>query len=43
VWARDRRPAAAVRDTYTGAFSDPLSTVFLVTVVILAVAFLQRG
>jgi EmrB/QacA subfamily drug resistance transporter len=29
-----------VRDTYTGAFSDALSTVFLVGAVILAVAFL---
>ena len=30
---------AAIRDTYTGAFSDALSTVFLVGAVILAVAF----
>ena len=31
---------AAIRDTYTGAFSDSLSTVFLVGAAILAVAFL---
>jgi MFS family permease len=30
---------AAIRDTYTGAFSDSLSTVFLVGAAILAVAF----
>src|SRR3954451_5489756 len=35
-----QRLPAAVRDTYTGAFSDSLSTVFLVGAVILAVAFL---
>jgi len=31
---------AAIRDAYTGAFSDSLSTVFLVAAAILAVAFL---
>jgi hypothetical protein len=31
---------ARIRDTYTGAFSDSLSTVFLVAAAILAVAFL---
>jgi EmrB/QacA subfamily drug resistance transporter len=35
-----QRLPAAIRDTYTGAFSDSLSTVFLVGAVILAVAFL---
>ncbi len=35
-----QRLPAAIRDTYTGAFSDSLSTVFLVAAVILAVAFL---
>src|SRR5205085_9830746 len=35
-----QRLPAAVRDTYTGAFSDSLSTVFLVAATILAVAFL---
>ena len=34
-----QRLPAAIRDTYTGAFSDSLSTVFLVAAVILAVAF----
>ena len=34
-----QRLPAAVRDAYTGAFSDSLSTVFLVAAVILAVAF----
>ena len=35
-----QRLPAAIRDTYTGAFSDSLSTVFLVAAAILAVAFL---
>src|SRR3954471_10058583 len=35
-----QRLPATVRDTYTGAFSDSLSTVFVVAAVILAVAFL---
>jgi hypothetical protein len=34
-----QRLPAAIRDTYTGAFSDSLSTVFLVGAAILAVAF----
>ena len=35
-----QRLPAGIRDTYTGAFSDSLSTVFLVAAAILAVAFL---
>ena len=35
-----QRLPEAIRDTYTGAFSDSLSTVFLAAAVILAVAFL---
>ena len=35
-----QRLPAAIRDSYTGAFSDSLSTVFLVAAAILAVAFL---
>ena len=34
-----QRLPAAIRDTYTGAFTDSLSTVFLVAAAILAVAF----
>ena len=35
-----QRLPAAIRDTYTGAFTDALSTVFLVAAAIVAVAFL---